>query len=222
MTDDEVRRRQFAEARAEIQECHVANAQAFDKAILTLSSAFLALSIGFVQDFVPLNLAVYLWLLVVSWIALTGSILFTMVSFLLGQKAALIQLEHAVQYYLNEKSEYLNKPNRATQAAKCTDRVSAVLFGLAVVATLAFVLLNLEGAKTVAKQKQQVSGTVLEKSMTPLPLTPAVDDGGVQTSVSPMPMTPAAPSTSPTTNQGQNPPQPTTSAQQSGKSGSTK
>lgn len=223
MTKDEARRKQFAEARAEIQACYLANAQAFDKAILALASTFLALSIGFIKDFVPLHLAVFLELLVFSWAALAGSILFTMGSFLLGQKSALTQLDYAEQYYLNEKSEYLNKRNRATRYAKRIDILSATLFGLAVVATIAFAILNLEGAKTVARQKHPAQGA-FGKSMTPLPLAPAVGDSGIQTSVSPMPMTPVAPSTMPpTTSEGQSaaPQAPAPPTQQQSSEGST-
>jgi hypothetical protein len=45
-----------------------ANATAHDRAILTLASAALALSLTFTKDLVPFDLAHYVWVLIVSWV----------------------------------------------------------------------------------------------------------------------------------------------------------
>jgi len=52
----------------QIGEAEMANAKAFDKAILTLSSGALALSFVFVKDIVPITISKNDWLLYASWI----------------------------------------------------------------------------------------------------------------------------------------------------------
>lgn len=179
MTQSDERKKLFAEARAELQARHLANSDAFDKAVLALSTVFLGLSLGFVKDFIPLHLAQWQWILVFSWAALAGSVILTVISFFVGQVAALTQLDHARQYYLEEKDEFLHKANRAAKAAECIDRLSGAFFVLAIIATVAFAVVNLEGANMASKNKFTQDLTVkptqdpLVKAAKPLPLTPA-------------------------------------------------
>jgi hypothetical protein len=53
----------------------------FDKSMLTLSSGALGVSLAFVKDIVPLGQAVWVWLLVTSWVAFSLCIVVTVLSF---------------------------------------------------------------------------------------------------------------------------------------------
>jgi len=183
VTQSEERKKLFAEARAELQARHLANSDAFDKAVLALSTVFLGLSIGFLKDFIPLHLAQWQGVLVFSWLALVASVVLTVVSFFLGQQAALTQLEYAQQYYLEEKDEYLTKKNPQAIAAEWVDRVSAGAFVLAVVATVLFVVVNLEGAGMVSRNKA-IQDATQTRAAKPLPLTPVSSSQPTGTSAS--------------------------------------
>ena len=57
-----------------VQEGERVNTTAYDKAILTLASAALALSLAFIKDLVPVEHARLFWMLVSSWVGFVLSI----------------------------------------------------------------------------------------------------------------------------------------------------
>jgi len=66
--------------------------QQYDRAVLTLSSGFLALSIAFINQIVDLDKATGLNLLIAAWAFFVVTILFTVISYRTGEKA----LKHAI------------------------------------------------------------------------------------------------------------------------------
>lgn len=67
------------EERARLINSHKEASDAFDKALMTLSTGSLALSIAFVKDIAPQPVSV--WALKVSWILMLLSVLFIVCSF---------------------------------------------------------------------------------------------------------------------------------------------
>jgi hypothetical protein len=66
--DDKIERKRIYEAlREHILKSQLSNSENFDKAILSLSSAFLGASLTFTNSIIPLKGAWYLWQLYLSW-----------------------------------------------------------------------------------------------------------------------------------------------------------
>lgn len=115
----------------------------FDKAILTLSSGGLGLSIIFITDFQNYNGIDYTSFLIISWVFFCLSILTTLLSFVFSQKASKLNIEFADKYYLKNKEEYFSKTNPYSKATKYLNYLSGTFFLIAVVITLIFVSINL-------------------------------------------------------------------------------
>jgi len=121
------------------QQCY----QQFDKAILTLSSGGLGVSIVFLRDILPLEQITNYCFLIGSWILFTISILSTLISFMTGQYAYSEQLKLIEAYFLNKDSDALTKKNRFAQITGGLNISAAVFFILAVVSTIVFVSINI-------------------------------------------------------------------------------
>ena len=146
---EEERKRLYSETRTDLLTRQLSNSERLDGAILTLSTAALGVSIAFVDNIVPLEIAEYVILLIVSWFLFGASIISTLISFIISQIAIKTQLSYAEEYYLNKKDEFLTKKNKA---AKYTDRLnysSAFLFIAALIFTIAFATINLGEQKSM-------------------------------------------------------------------------
>lgn len=117
--------------------------QQFDKAILTLSSGGLGVSIIFLRDILPIEQITNYCFLIGSWILFTISILSTLISFLTSQYAYNKQLELIDAYFLNKDSDALTKKNRFAQITEGLNVSAAVFFILAVIGTIMFVSINI-------------------------------------------------------------------------------
>lgn len=115
----------------------------FDKAVLTLSSGGLGLSLAFIKDIVPPAHLVCFPLLIISWTLFGICILSTLTSFVLSQYAVDRQLDYAEEYYINNKPEYFNKKNAVADATKVSNIVSGGAFFVAVLLTIVFTSINL-------------------------------------------------------------------------------
>lgn len=113
--------------------------QQFDKAILTLSSGGLGVSIIFLRDILPFEQITNYYFLIGSWILFTISITCTLVSFLTSQYAYNEQLELINRYFLNKDSDALTKKNTFAQITGGLNISAAVFFILAVISTIMFV-----------------------------------------------------------------------------------
>jgi len=141
--DRESRERIYAETRDDLLKRNLSNCENMDKAVLTLSSALLGLSLGFTKDVVSLENASFVWLLVSSWALFAAAIISTLMSFLSSQWGIRRQLVLAHEYYLEEKEEAFDAPNFWARATEFINVCSAALFVAAVIATVVFISLNL-------------------------------------------------------------------------------
>lgn len=147
-TPDEraLRQRLLAETRADLLKRQLSNSENYDKAILSLSTVFLGLSLTFLKNFVPHPLACTVWLLYCSWGALATAVVATVLSFLVSQRAIDVQLKKAEAYYLNADETALRK----SVIARVTDWInlgSGIAFVSGVLLTTAFVIMNFNGGK---------------------------------------------------------------------------
>ena len=117
--------------------------QQFDKAILTLSSSGLGVSIIFLRDILPLEQITDYCFLIASWILFTISIICTLISFLASQYAYGEQLKLIDAYFLKKDSDALANKNRFAQITEGLNIFAAVFFILAVISTIMFVSINI-------------------------------------------------------------------------------
>ncbi len=136
--------------------CQLSNSENFDRSILTLSSAALAISVTFLRGGTNYN---YFFLLYIAWTGFGVAIFSTVVSYLISQKAIKRQFQILDDYYsngTNEKNDYENPWDRWTN--RCS-YISATTFLLAIIAMLLYFANNLP-------QKQEGS-PVSDKKTTP-------------------------------------------------------
>jgi hypothetical protein len=106
-TDDD--KKMFADLVADIRKRQISASENFDKSVLTLSSGGLAVSLGFLKDFVPIGEASAPWMLYISWSGLTAATVLTMLSFLASARAQAYQQEAGEAYYMRGDESKLNK-----------------------------------------------------------------------------------------------------------------
>ncbi|MGA8849494.1 MAG: hypothetical protein WB564_06715 [Dehalococcoidia bacterium] len=99
----------YLEERRHLQDALLDQSRSFDKYVLTMAASTFGLSFLFIQHIVPEPTADTMRFLVAAWGAFAGSILITLISFLLSQKACLRQIE-ILGRWLGRRSEELQKP----------------------------------------------------------------------------------------------------------------
>jgi hypothetical protein len=141
-TEKQQRRRLHDAQRSELLDRQRANSDSYDKAILTLASGSLALSLSFIKDILPAS-SVPAWtgLLYASWILLTLAIISTVASYLFSNAAINQALVKNTEYYLEEKEAALAK-TKLSYVVDASNLVSGILFILGIALTVAFVSIN--------------------------------------------------------------------------------
>jgi hypothetical protein len=137
------KRKVLAETRADLLTRQLSNSENYDKAVLSLATAFLGLSLAFLKDIVSIERSDWVPLLYGSWISLGLAVLCTVVSFQVSQCAIDVQLRRAEDYYLRNDQSALSKSSLA-KATEWINAASGTLFVLGVLLTIAFVIVNLE------------------------------------------------------------------------------
>lgn len=149
-TEDEAKERKklLAETRADLLKRQLSNSEAYDKAVLTLSTAALGFSLGFLKDFIPVTVATWPWALYASWICLTTALVVTVLSLFVSQVAITEQIRRADEYYERGSDDALPR----SLSARLTDWLnytSGAFFITGIIATTLFVFLNIEGASNM-------------------------------------------------------------------------
>jgi len=145
----------YDEYRKDLLARHLSNSERYDRAILTLSTGALGLSITFIKDVVPITLVKDLYLLITSWWLFGVAIILTVISFAVSQYAIKVQLFFAQQYYLNGKVEYASKRNYAARTTDWLNNLSGIVFLVAVVLTIIFVSINFQGNADMTNQDRK-------------------------------------------------------------------
>ena len=151
--DDQDRKNLLAETRADLLKRQLSNAENYDKAVLSLSTACLGFSVGFLKDFVPIASAKWPWALYGSWIVLIMAIVTTIFSYYSSQRAIEKQLKKAEDYYLKGLEDALARTASA-RITDCLNYASGVFFVLGIILTTLFVFQNIEGASIMGSDKK--------------------------------------------------------------------
>lgn len=139
----ETRQRLFERTKEELIAKQIANSTNFDTAVLTLSSAFLALSITFIKDVVaPLSGASFLCFLYTSWILHCLALTATVASFMVGQSSYRALISAAESYYLKEDTGAYNVSVTSAKRLEILNNLNGGLFIVGTIFLLVFVITN--------------------------------------------------------------------------------
>ncbi len=130
----------YQKTREDLLKRQLSNNENFDRSILTLSSAALALSVAFLRSSTLHNCFP---ILIFAWVGFVAAIVFTITSFLASQKGISLELEKAERYYLKNDEKAIEEIN---SAAILTDRLayaSAIAFVFAIIFLLIYFAINL-------------------------------------------------------------------------------
>ena len=156
-----------------MNQADLSNTEQFDKAILTLSSSGLGLSIAVIQFIVPLAVANFVWLLWASWILFASAIVVTVVSFMTTSRAIKDTRYYAYQYYLNSEEKYADKVSPFSVITHYLNRISGIVFILAISSTVAFVVPNLSYEGMSMNDKNGGNLETGKRGYVPPPVDPA-------------------------------------------------
>lgn len=143
MDDERERKDLYSRTREDLLKRNLSNSENLDKAILSLSSGLLGLSLGAIKSVVDLEVAKYLPLLFISWGMFALAIILTLVSFLVSQRAIARQLVLAEAYYLNGDDAAIEARNVWAGATEWLNAFSALAFTVAVISTILFIIPNI-------------------------------------------------------------------------------
>ena len=142
--DDSEAKKQFINYRDKLLQILAKNSENYDKSILSLSSAILAITLILIKDVININEALYLWELKAAWALLILSIVLTISSYITGRFAIEKQLKNAEKYYLQGQHAYLTKINIWKPFTKTINMASGFSFIFAIIFLVCFVSTNIK------------------------------------------------------------------------------
>lgn len=170
--DDEWKLRQelYNKTRAHLDELRQKSYEEADKIVVTFSSAFLGVSIGFVKDIVPLARVSCLGLLITSWGLFGAAILTTLGSYWTSRKAIDAMDSKAQRFYLECDEEAFKEPDKPSQANDKINLIAAGCFVMGVFFTGIFAAVNV--SQEAAYQRQYALEANRQKLMQTKPVQP--------------------------------------------------
>lgn len=137
------RKRLYEQTKLELIAKQNANSTTYDTSILTLSSAFLGLSVAYVKDVVsPLSTASNLSVLYCSWISFCIAIIVTICSFMIGQRGYKKLLDGAERYYLKQEKDAFKISVTVSKQIEIANYLYRAFFVLGIATMLFFVITN--------------------------------------------------------------------------------
>jgi uncharacterized membrane protein len=186
------RQRLYEHTKNELISKQLANSTTYDNSILTLSSAFLGLSIAFIKDVVaPISNAILLYALYSAWICFCLAIISTLISFMIGQAGLKSLLESAERYYIHGDSEAFEVSVKVSRRIDIANYVHGVMFVLGTILIIVFVIANFSrvanmqnpnAAKLPIDQRGQPTNTFQK-----IPTSPATATASKTTQTPPAP-----------------------------------
>ncbi len=150
--------------REELLKRQLSNSEGYDKAILSLSSAGLALSLTAIRFVVPLENASYLWAIKISWILFLLTVISSLVAYLIGNKAIDKQLEIAEDYYLKGLASAQTARNQYQRINNILNSLTGIFFSIAISLVVIFVILNIKSETPMTDKKTNGTRIVVNDS----------------------------------------------------------
>lgn len=144
----------------------------YDAILTTLASAFLAMSVSFMRDVVPLQDSQLFGLLYASWFGFACTIIATVLSLALGPKAVAWHVDRLKPH--EYPSPDLGKLNPWSKCIGWLNVFSGVAFVLAVVFTVAFVVINTAHWRSAMDERVPAQGETNQKGLTIPPMQTGV------------------------------------------------
>jgi len=157
------------EFKAEILKRQLSNAENLDKAMLSLASAGLGLSVAFLKELVTHARADRLWLLYASWGLFFVTIVFTLLSYGSSQLGLSRQLFYAKKVLRDEDKTYRDKRNVFAIATNILTYGAGVVFLLAITSTIWF-LFSVDVKGVLPMSPNQAGAPVAPPVIEPPPL----------------------------------------------------
>ncbi len=165
-SDDELKRL-YEKTRDELTAGQRANAEQFDRSILTLSAGFLAISIGFIGNIVDPENVKFQWILHLSWVLFGLTIIVTLRGMIYGQQILKELLESAHDYYIEKNPDAYDDSATLSKKIDRVNRAVSNLFTLAVALTIIFAVLNSGGEYMATKRTENVEAAETVKRSQP-------------------------------------------------------
>ena len=143
---------------SEINKRQISNTESLDKALLSLSTAGLGFSLS-IAKFVSLKDTADHLLLFIVWSLFGLTIISTVISFIISQKALDNVLEYAEKYYLDNEESYLNKEDNWIKSIRWISLFSTATFLLAIIFAIIFSIQNFQIKKdnNMSKDAKQIN-----------------------------------------------------------------
>lgn len=141
----------YATFKAEVDKRELSNTDNYDKSILTLSSAGLAISLTVFKDIAPHGQTAHIWPLYSAWVLFGCAILATIFSFLISNAALKSELEIAYKYYIEEDESVFGKVSLISKILGWVNRFSGGFFVLAIISVITFGVINFDRRAEVSK-----------------------------------------------------------------------
>jgi hypothetical protein len=141
MDDETLRMDTFVKYREECLKRNLSNSENFDRSVLTLSIAALALSVTFLTKLPGEVTSPFAMLL--SWALFAIAVLSTLGSFLTSQKALEKSIEQAERYYIHCDATAIYEKSRWLRVNAYLTYISGAAFSSGIIALLCFVSQNL-------------------------------------------------------------------------------
>lgn len=183
----------FDNFRDELNKRQLSNTENYDKAILTLSSSGLAISLTFIRSIVPIDSAEYLFLVQLGWGLFLLSIIMSLVAYQLSNKAIDKEMQRAEEYYIDFRQSAFDEKNWFSSINNTLNIIIGLLFVVATSFIISFVILNLRQETSMSdKDTQPTSNKIFTDSAIMPRMQAAPSD--LQTNSATIPSMQAAPS----------------------------
>jgi len=134
----------FTKFREESLARNLSNTEAYDKAILTLTSGSLALSLFGMNFIIPLATASYIVLLVSAWGLFALSILCLLCSYRVSNRALEAQLDIARDYYKKCIEDAFDRKNIFIKINNHLNIITGLTFSIALCLLVTFIIVNID------------------------------------------------------------------------------
>lgn len=159
--------RLYDELRDDLLKRDLSNTESYDKAILTLSSSSLAFSLTATKYIVPIKDSDHIWLLKFGWALLVLCVVFSLLAYLVGNKAISVQLKNARDYYKNGIEDAFTRKNAPSAINSFLNHTTGVLLSIAIVVVVAFVGINLKTGEADMSKKNIPKTPILKSANIP-------------------------------------------------------
>ncbi len=170
---DEERReavRIYEKYRQDSLDRQLSNSESYDKTVLTLSSAGLALSVGLLNLLMPTSQIKYFYMLKMSWFCFSTAIILSLVAYRISNAAISKQLTLAESYYIDGDEAAFSHKNWLTVANRWVNRLLGIAFSIAIILVMIFASINFQPKEIDMSDKKNTTKTVLSQESADIPL----------------------------------------------------